>query len=132
MNAGPAPIPEAVDRVAAHIVDAALRVHSKLGAGLLESVYEACLAHELRKRGLKVERQVPIPVIYDGIRFDEGFRVDLLVEGCVIVELKATSNEHPIHKAQLMTYLKLTGLRLGFLINFNKKYIRDGIERIAL
>lgn len=126
------PIPEGVNRVASEIVDAALQVHSKLGPGLLESVYEVCLAHELRKRGFSVERQRPIPVMYDGVRFDEGFRVDLLVEGRVIVELKATSNEHPIHKAQLMTYLKLTGLRLGFLINFNKKYIRDGIERVAL
>jgi GxxExxY protein len=126
------PIPESVDRVATAIVDAAFHLHAHFGPGLLESVYEACLAHDLRKRGLRVERQVPVPVVYDDIRFDEGFRIDLLVEGCVIVELKATSQDHPIFRAQLMTYLRLTGLRLGLLINFNKKLIKDCIERIAL
>jgi GxxExxY protein len=132
MNAEHEPIPEDVNRIATQIVDAALRAHSALGPGLLESVYEACLAHELRKRGLTVECQHPIPVRYDGIQFDESFRIDLLVQGCVIVELKTTSDDHPIHKAQLMTYLKRTRLRLGFLVNFNKKCIKDGIERIAL
>src|SRR6185312_4339111 len=106
MNPEYEPIPEEVNRIASQIVDAALRVHSALGPGLLESVYEACLAHELRKRGLTVERQHAIPVRYDGIQFDEGFRIDLLVQGCIIVELKSTSDDHPIHKAQLMTYLK--------------------------
>ena len=126
------PIPEDVDRVAKAIVDAAFHLHSHFGPGLLESVYEACLAHDLRQRGLRVERQVPVPVVYGELRFDEGFKIDLLVEGCVIVELKATTQDHPVFRAQLVTYLRLTGLRLGLLINFNKKLIKDGIERIAL
>jgi GxxExxY protein len=126
------PIPEDVDRVAKAIVDAAFHLHSHFGPGLLESVYEACLAHDLRQRGLRVERQVPVPVVYGELRFDEGFKIDLLVEGCVIVELKATTQDHPVFRAQLITYLRLTGLRLGLLINFNKKLIKDGIERIAL
>lgn len=126
------PIPEDVDRVAKAIVDAAFHLHSHFGPGLLESVYEACLAHDLRQRGLRVERQVPVPVVYEELRFDEGFKIDLLVEGCVIVELKATTQDHPVFRAQLITYLRLTGLRLGLLINFNKKLIKDGIERIAL
>lgn len=126
------PIPEDVDRVAKAIVDAAFHLHSHFGPGLLESVYEACLAHDLRQRGLRVESQVPLPVVYGELRFDEGFKIDLLVEGCVIVELKATTQDHPVFRAQLITYLRLTGLRLGLLINFNKKLIKDGIERIAL
>jgi GxxExxY protein len=126
------PIPEAVDRMATQIIDAVFHLHETLGPGLLESVYEACLAHDLRKRGLRVERQAPVPIEYDGIRFDEGFRIDLLVEGCIIIEIKAVIQDHPVYRAQVLTYLRLTKLRLALLINFNKKLIKDGITRIAL
>ncbi len=98
----------------------------------MESVYEACMEHELTKRELKVKRQVSQAVVYDGINIDAGLRIDLLVNDCVIVELKAVENLLPVHKAQLITYLKLTGLRLGLLINFNVPVIKDGIKRIAL
>jgi len=121
-----------IDRVASVIVDSALLVHKSLGPGLLEHVYEVCLAHELIKRGLCVERQVDLPVVYDGIRFEVGFRLDLIVEGSVIVELKAVDSILPIHQAQVLTYLKLTNKRLGLLINFNTARIKDGIKRIAL
>jgi GxxExxY protein len=124
-------IPERADWVAKHIVDAAFHVHSKLGPGLLESVYEACLAHELRKRGLAVRRQVVVPIHYDEVVLDDGLRIDLLVDECVIVEVKAVEKDHPVFQAQLITYLKLTGHRLGLLINFNVPYIKDGIKRIA-
>lgn len=126
------PIPEAVDRIATQIVDACFHLHSRLGPGLLESVYETCLAHELTKRGLRVERQVPIPIIYDDLRIEAGFKIDLLIEGCIILEIKAATEDHPVFKAQLLTYMKLSGIRLGFLINFNKKLIKDGIQRVAL
>lgn len=126
------PIPPEMERIAKQIVDASFLVHVALGPGLLESVYELCLAHELGKRGLKVERQVPVPVIYDGVRIDVGFKIDLLVEGCIIVEIKAVNDEHPIHKAQLLTHMKLARKRLGFIINFNKKLIKDGIIRMVL
>jgi GxxExxY protein len=125
-------ISSAVDRVAREIVDAASRVHSALGPGLLESVYETCLVHELTKRGLRVARQVSLPVVYDTIRLDAGLRLDLLVEDCVIVELKAVETLLPVHHAQVLSYLKLSGKRLGLLINFNVPLIRDGIRRIAL
>jgi len=126
------PIPAQVERAATQIVDAAFAVHTTLGPGLLESVYEACLTHELAKRGLKVERQVVLPVIYDGVRVDAGLRLDLVVEESVIVELKAVHDLLPIHQAQLLTYLKLSGRRLGLLINFNTVLIRDGIKRVVL
>ncbi|MEO1146278.1 MAG: GxxExxY protein [Cyanobacteria bacterium J06638_22] len=114
------------------MVDAAFKVHSVLGAGLLESVYETCLEYELTKRGLTVDRQLALPVIYENVQLDAGFRLDLLVNRCVIVELKAVAELLPIHTAQLMTYLKLSQHRLGLLINFNTPLIRDGIKRIAL
>ena len=120
-----------IDAIAKQIVDAAFKVHSTLGPGLLESAYEACLAHELRKRGLTVERQIPVPVVYDGIEMGIGFRADLCINGCVLVELKTVEQLASIHSAQLMTYLKLTGFRIGFLINFNTKLIKDGIKRIV-
>ena len=126
------PIPAEADRVGSQVVDAMYQVHSRLGPGLLESVYKICLAHELRKRGLKVETEVPVPILYDGIRIDAGFEIDLLVEDCVIVEAKSTLDDHPIFRAQILTHMKLTGKRLGFLANFNKKLIKDGIQRIAL
>ena len=125
-------IPESTDLVARQIVDAAYEVHSTLGPGLLETVYEVCLVHELAKRGLAVSRQVSLPVIYDGVLLDAGFRLDLLVSDCVIVELKAVELLLPVHKAQVLTYLKLSGHRLGFLINFNVPLIKDGIVRLAL
>jgi len=130
-RAGPpvTPIPLDVERVAEHIVDAAFRVHSALGPGLLESVYEICLVHELRKRGLNVCQQLALPVVYDGLRLDAGLRVDLLIEGCVVVELKMVDRILPVHQAQLLTYLKLTGHRVGLLINFNVPVIKDGIKR---
>jgi len=125
-------IPERVNQIAKQIVDAAFTVHSKLGPGLLESVYEACLAYEVQKRGLAVERQLILPVHYDGIRLEAGLRLDLLIESCLIVELKAVESLLPVHRAQLLTYLKLTGHRLGLLINFNVPLIRDGIKRVIL
>ena len=119
------------EAAAAAVVDAALRVHKALGPGLLESVYEACLAHELAKRGMSFRTQVTLPVRYDGVQLDAGFRVDLLVEDRVIVELKAVETLLPIHEAQLITYLKLSGLRLGLLLNFNVRLLREGMRRIA-
>ena len=113
------------------IVDCAFQVHTKLGPGLLESVYEVALAYELRKRGLKVERQVPIPVLYDDVHFDEGFRADLVVEELVIVELKSVEQVHPVHKKQLLTHLRLANKRLGYCINFGAELIKDGISRIS-
>ncbi len=113
------------------VVDAAVSVHRELGPGLLESVYEAVLAHELRKRGLRVDRQVSVPIEYNDIRFDEGFRADLIVEGKVILELKSVETVSSAHKKQVLTYLRLTGLRLGFLLNFGEALIRDGITRMV-
>jgi GxxExxY protein len=113
------------------IVTAAMRVHSVLGAGLLESAYQACLAHDLRKQGLKVQREVPLPVEYDGVRLDLGYRLDVLVEGCVIVEMKAVEKLLPVHEAQLLSHLKLSGLHLGLLINFKVPHLKDGIKRLV-
>jgi GxxExxY protein len=125
-------IPERANLAAEVVVDAALTVHRALGPGLLESVYSICLAHEMRKRGIQVLRELPLPVVYDGIRLDAGPRLDMLVDDCVIVELKAVEQLLPVHHAQLLTYLKLTGHRLGLLINFNTPLIRDGIRRLVL
>ena len=113
------------------IVDAAYQIHKTLGPGLLESVYEVVLAYELRKRGLKVERQLPVQVVYDGICFEEGYRLDLLVEGKVIVEIKSIETLTPVHKKQLLIYLRLLDKRLGLLINFNEELIRNGISRVV-
>ncbi|VXD21497.1 conserved hypothetical protein [Planktothrix serta PCC 8927] len=126
------PISEEVNQVAKQIVDAAFNVHSALGAGLLESVYEVCLEYELTKRGLRVERQLVLPVIYDNIKLEAGFRIDLLVNQCVIIELKAVETLLPVHTAQVITYLKLSKHRLGLLINFNVPLIKEGIKRIVL
>ena len=119
------------NEIAREIVDAAYHIHKGLGPGLLESVYEVVLAHELRKRGLQVARQVPIAIEYDGIKFEEGFRADLIVEDKVIVELKCVEKTNPAHKKQLLTYLRLTDRRLGLLINFAQELIRDGITRVV-
>lgn len=126
------PIPVETDVVARHVVDAAYRVHRAMGPGLLESVYEACLCCELSRRGLKFEKQVEIPIVYEGIRLESGLRLDLLVADLVVVELKAVEQLLPIHEAQLLTYLKLTGKRVGLIVNFNTTLIKDGIKRIAL
>ena len=126
------PIPARVEQVAKGVVDAAFHVHYQLGPGLLESVYEMCLFHAITKRGLKAERQVPVPVVFDGAELEAGFRMDLLVEDCLIVEIKAVEGILPVHHAQVLTYLKLTGHRLAFLINFNVPRIKDGIKRFAL
>ena len=119
------------NEIAKIIVDVAYRIHKGLGPGLLESVYEIVLSQKLKKRGLKVERQVPVPIVFDGIKFDEGFRADLIVEGKVIVELKSVEKVIPVHKKQLLTYLRLADKRLGLLINFGSELIRDGISRIV-
>ncbi len=121
-----------IEHLATVVVDAAYKVHSSLGPGLLESVYELCLVHELEKRGIPSERQVKIPVVYDGIRLEAGLRVDLLVDRKLILEIKAVEEMNRIYKAQVLTYLKLTGLRLGLLINFNVALIKNGIERVIL
>jgi len=126
------PLPLALEILAKQAVDAAINVHKSLGPGLLESVYETCLAHELRKRGLGVETQVPIPILYDGIRLEGGLKLDLLVQKQLIVEIKAVEEMNRIFKAQVLTYLKLARLRLALLINFNVHLLRDGIERIIL
>jgi GxxExxY protein len=123
---------ERTEWVATQVVDAAYKVHKRFGAGLLESVYEACLCAELAKRGLRVLRQVRVPINYDGMELDEGFRIDVLVEDCVLVEVKAVEKVNPVHAQQVKTYLKLTGLKLGFLINFNVVLISEGIDRIIL
>ncbi|WP_066381399.1 GxxExxY protein [Anabaena sp. CA = ATCC 33047] len=113
------------------VVDAAYKVHTSLGPGLLESVYESVMDFELRRRKLKVDRQVVIPVFYEGVRLDEGFRADLIVEDQVIVELKSVEVVHPVHKKQLLTYLRLANKRVGLLINFNVTLIKDGISRVV-
>ena len=117
--------------VAKVVVDAAFKVHTALGPGLLESVYETVLAHELGARGLRVQRQVPIAIEYDGMRFDEAFRADLLVEELLIVELKSIEAVRPVHKKQLLTYLRLSHRKLGLLINFGAPLIKDGITRVV-
>ncbi len=122
----------AIDAVASQIVDSAFKVHKSLGPGLLENVYEVCLAHELHRRGIAFERQVSLPIVYEGLRLDGGLRLDLLVDSRVIIEIKAVELLLPVHHAQVLTYLKLSGHRLGFLINFNVPLIKQGIKRIAL
>jgi len=119
------------NELAREIVDAAYKVHTTLGPGLLESVYEAILSFELQKRGLAVARQVPLPVVYESISFDEGYRADLLIEGKVIVELKSIEKIAPVHKKQLLTYLRLADMRLGLLINFGEALIKHGITRVV-
>ncbi len=126
------PIPADAEQTAREVVDAAMAVHMTLGPGLLESVYEVCLCHELAQRGVPFESQVALPVTYKVVKLDAGLRLDLVVNGKVIVELKAVEMTQPVHEAQLLTYLKLTGLRLGLLINFNSALLRDGIRRMVL
>jgi len=113
------------------VITAAMRVHSELGPGLLESTYTACLQHELKKAGLKSDAQVGLPVVYDGVKLDLGYRIDLLVEDLVIVELKSVDAIAPVHQAQIISYLKLSGRSLGLLINFNVAHLKDGIKRFV-
>ena len=120
-----------INEISGQIIDSAMKVHSELGPGLLESAYEVCLAHELRKRGYEVKSQVALPVHYDGIDHDAGYRIDLLVNKMVIVELKSVASLAPIHHAQLLSYLKLSNKKLGLLINFNVIRLKDGVKRIA-
>jgi GxxExxY protein len=120
-----------LERLGAIVVDAALAVHSALGPGLLESAYQACLVHELRQRGIVVQCEVPFPVFYSGLTVDTGYRVDLVIEGEILVENKALHVIAPIHRAQLLTYLRMSNLRLGFLINWNVPRIKDGIKRLV-
>lgn len=112
------------------VVDCAVRLHKELGPGLLETVYEVLLSHELESRGLKVNRQVSIPISYKGIRFDEGFRADIVVEDKVILELKSVESTSKVHKRQVLTYLKLTNMKLGYLLNFGEALMKDGIARL--
>ena len=120
-----------INDITGNIVDSAIKVHKALGPGLLESAYEACLAHELRKRERKVLTQVGLPVIYDGVKLDVGYRLDMLVEDSVIVELKAVETILPIHEAQLLSCLKLSGLKVGLLINFHVPILTQGVKRMV-
>lgn len=124
-------ITEEINQLATRVLDAAFAVHRGLGPGLLESVYEQCLCHELRKQGIRFETQVVLPIRYDGVEIEAGLRLDIFVERQIILELKAADGLLPIHEAQLLTYLKLTDCKLGYLLNFNKTLLKDGIKRIA-
>jgi GxxExxY protein len=114
------------------IIGAAIEVHRELGPGLLESAYEECLCHELTLRGLRFKRQVELPVVYKGIKLDCGYKIDLIVEDEIVLELKTVDKLAPVHEAQLLTYLRLSGKRVGLLINFNVPVLRQGIKRMAL
>ena len=126
------PLSNKEERIAEVIVDSAFAVHKQLGPGLLEKVYEVCFCHELSKRKMEFKRQVDIPINYDGIIFDEGLRLDVLVEDLVICELKAVDEVNPVWEAQILSHLKLTNKRLGFIINFNVPIIKKGIKRFIL
>lgn len=118
-----------LNRITENIIGAAIQVHRTLGPGLLESAYEACLAFELAKRGLKVEQQKPLPLIYEQVKLECGYRIDLLVEGSVVIEIKSVEGLAPIHQAQVMSYLKLSGCKVALLVNFNVRVLKDGIQR---
>ncbi len=122
---------ERLNRITGLVIGAAIEVHRHLGPGLLESTYEACLVHELAQRGCTVEQQKPLPLVYKGIRLECGYRIDLLVDGLVVVEVKAVDDLAPIHTAQLLSYLRLSGCKVGLLINFNVEVLKDGIRRLA-
>ncbi|MBA4380840.1 MAG: GxxExxY protein [Anaerolinea sp.] len=127
-----APIPVEAEVIGKKVLDAAFAVHTALGPGLLESVYEACLAHKIRQQHIDVETQVVVPVMFEGMRVETGLRLDLLASRLVIVEIKAVETMIPLYEAQLITYLKVTGLRLGYLINFNVIHLKDGIKRMVV
>jgi len=121
-----------INKITEKIIGAAIEVHRYLGPGLLESTYEACLVFELELMGLRVERQKSLPVVYKGIQLEQGYRIDLLVEDKVIVELKVVEKVLPVHEAQILSYLKLSGYQVGLLLNFNVKLLKDGIHRFAM
>lgn len=123
---------EEINERTGQVVDAAMKVHTFLGPGLLESTYEACLGHELKLRGLSISTQYPVPLVYEGLNLEVGYRADLIVENAIIVELKAVDKLVPVHEAQLLSYLRLTGFRVGLLINFHEEHLRDGIRRRVL
>lgn len=123
--------PEELNVVSGQIVDSAMTVHSELGPGLLESTYSTCLAHELRSRSIQVRKDVPVPINYRGVLIRIGYKIDLLVADAVVVELKVVRILHPVHEAQLLSYLKLSGCRVGLLINFNVTHLRDGLKRLV-
>lgn len=127
-----APIPMEVERVGKVVLDAAFKVHTALGQGLLESVYETATAHVIRKSGLLVETQIKVPIMFDGEQLESSLRLDLRVERCVLAELKSVEIMNSVYEAQLMTYLRLSKLRLGFLINFNVSHLKDGIKRMVV
>jgi GxxExxY protein len=120
-----------LNEISGRIIEFAIKVHSTLGPGMLEGAYEICLMHELIQNGLQARSQVTLPIIYDGIKLDAGYRIDLLVENSIIVELKAIERLHPVHEAQLLSYLRMSDLSLGLLINFNVKLLRDGLRRVV-
>lgn len=126
------PVPVKTERVGEIILDSAFKVHAELGPGLLESVYEACLAYEIRRNDILVETQVLLPVLYQGIRVEAGLRLDLFVDNCVLVEIKSVEKWNQLYEAQLLTYLKMSGVRLGFIINFNAFRLKEGIKRMVL
>ena len=126
------PIAPEFEKIGKAFLDAAFKVHTALGPGLLESVYETTMAYEVRKSGLNVATQVSLPIIYDGQKLESGLRLDMLVEKCVIAELKAVETMNPVYEAQIMTYLRFSAVRLGFLINFNVRHLRDGIKRFVI
>ena len=126
------PLPPETELLAKQTVDAAMKVHRALGPGLLESVYEKCLMHELRTHEIAVQAQVHVPVVYEGLRLESGLRLDLLIDKQLIVEIKAVEEMSRLFKAQVLTYLRLTNLRLALLINFNVPLLRDGIHRVIL
>jgi GxxExxY protein len=125
-------IPANQELIAKEVVNIAFSIHKELGPGLLESVYDKCFCYELFKRSIKYERQKSVPIVYNSLVIDDGLRLDLLIEDFLIIELKAQENYHPVWEAQLISYLKLTGKRLGFLINFHTPLMKDGIKRIIL
>jgi GxxExxY protein len=125
-------IPDRAEQIATQIVDAAVKVHKTLGPGLLESVYEVCLCHELAIRDIAFRKQLDLPICYEGMRLESGLRIDILVDNCVVLELKTVEKFLPVHEAQLLTYLKLTGHRIGFLLNFNVPIMKHGIKRLVL
>lgn len=124
-------VTEELERIAKDVVDASMKLHMALGPGLLESVYTILLEKKLQERGYSVEREKAIPVEFEGVKFEKGFRADLIINGCFIVELKSVERLLPVHSKQLLTYLKITGMRLGLLINFGEARLRDGIKRVA-
>lgn len=126
------PLPPSTQRLASVVLDAAFTVHRRLGPGLLESVYEQCLAYELTKRSVGIERQIALPVIYDDLRLDGGYRLDIWVERSIVVEVKAIEGLAPVHTAQLLTYLTLSNSRLGYLLNFNVALLKEGVRRLIV